>query len=528
MVRRLLRSRILCSFAIPAMLLFAVSPVFAADSGGVAVGTGDLSGWQARIVGNEASPTRLIAVDKQQQTLFLFERHSPLRLAATFSCTTGKAEGDKLVEGDLKTPEGVYFVVRRIGFGLDFKKYGFEAYALNYPNPVDKLRRKTGYGIWIHGRGVPITPNLTEGCVALNNADLTFLGKDLEPGTPVALAHVVNFSSNPTPEDRTILNTLYTKTQGWAKAWAGRSKKFFDYYDAEAYTLAQGESFSAFRQQKERVFKNVSFINIKLDNLQALQGPDYWVTWFQQEYSASNLSSKGVRRLYWQKDKKGELRIVGMEWEPHLFGTLTAGLNNAPISPVSATAEAEVAKTPEALLAVAVTPQAKSAPTTPATPQGTVSMERIPQAVVSDKEPVVVSLAETAKPVPVESKPDVTASAMSGLGDVTVFIETWRTAWEKGDLKGYMACYADDAIQGTRSGSASIRSHKVGLWKKNRPKQVLLTNMRITSKQNMIIVDMQQDYTDSNSFADMGIKTLYLQVKNGLWQIIREDWSLMQ
>ncbi len=551
MVRRVFRSRIPGSLAI-AMLLFAACPAFAADFGLAAkAGTGPGSGWQARTVGNEASPARLIAVDKRQQTLFLFERHSPLRLAATFSCTTGQAEGDKFVEGDLKTPEGVYFVVRRIDSGLDYAKYGYEAYTLNYPNPVDRLRRKSGSGIWIHGRGVPITPNLTEGCVSLNNADLTFLGKDLAPRTPVALAHAVNFSPDPTPEDWGILNTLYTKTHGWAKAWAGRSKKFFDYYDMEAYSIAQGESFSAFRKQKERIFKKVSFIDIKLANLQVLQGPGYWVTWFQQDYRASNLSSKGVRRLYWQKDNKGELRIVGMEWAPHLFGTLTAGLNNAPVSPVSSTAEAKAAKTTERPLAVAAAPQAKPASASPPSPPAAsvpppamasvappapVPAEPKPEVAIPVEEPVAVALVETAKPLTTAAKPDVPAAGPSlgesggkaGPGDVAAFIESWRTAWEKGDLKAYTACYATDAVQGTRSGVSSIRSHKAGLWKKSRPKQVLLTNIRITSKQDIIVADMQQDYTDSRSFADMGIKTLHLRAKDGSWRIIREDWSLMQ
>jgi murein L,D-transpeptidase YafK len=58
-------------------------------------------------------------------------------------------------------------VVSKLEGGLDYEKYGYEAYTLNYPNPIDKLRRKTGYGIWIYGRGVPITPNLTGGCVCL-------------------------------------------------------------------------------------------------------------------------------------------------------------------------------------------------------------------------------------------------------------------------------------------------------------------------------------------------------------------------
>lgn len=471
--------------------------------GAKAASFSDGGGWHVQIAGNEASPQRLIAVDKKQQQLFLLERHSPLKLAGKFACTTGKKPGDKFVEGDLKTPEGVYFVVTRLASGLNFEKYGYEAYTLNYPNPVDKLRRKTGYGIWIHGRGAPITPNLTEGCVSLNNSDLDMLGKNLTPGTPVTLAAGVNVSSAPSPEEQAAIDALHRKTYGWAKAWASKSKTLFDFYDPEAYSLAQGERFSNFKAQKERVFKKVSWIDIKIRNVQALQGPGYWVTWFQQDYKASNLSAKGVRRLYWQKDAKGEFRIVGMEWAPNLSGTLTAGLSHAPISLEKSSLQA-VKTPPPADVHVKKTPPAPNASKAGSTPKRTST-----------------ALAEKSR------GPHATPKGPS-LTDVSVFVESWRRAWEKGDLAAYAACYAKDAVQGSRKGAAAIKAHKNGLWKHSKPKQVVLTNIRIASKQDTITVDMHQSYTDSKSFADMGRKTLYLKAKGNGWSIVREDWSPMQ
>ena len=38
-------------------------------------------------------------------------------------------------------------------------------HTLNYPNPVDGLRGKTGHGIWIHSKGFELVP--TKGCVAI-------------------------------------------------------------------------------------------------------------------------------------------------------------------------------------------------------------------------------------------------------------------------------------------------------------------------------------------------------------------------
>jgi murein L,D-transpeptidase YafK len=233
-----------------------------------------------------------------------------------FVCTTGQKEGDKEVEGDLKTPEGVYFVVRRIDAGLDFTKYGPRAFTLNYPNPVDRMRGKTGFGIWIHGRGEPLVPLQTEGCVAMHNSDLSVLGKALLPGAPVTLTRSFAFTADGTDDDGD-LRKLERNVRDWAEAWSGRSRRFFEFYNQAAYSAAQGESFSVFRAQKERLFAQLPWIRTTVKDIKILPGPDYWVTWFRQEYQAPNLSTGGTRRLYWEKSGT-EFRIVGMEWEPGL------------------------------------------------------------------------------------------------------------------------------------------------------------------------------------------------------------------
>lgn len=491
-----------------------------------ALGPGSASnGWHAVITGHESLPQRLVAVDKREQALLLLEQQSPLRLSAKYTCTTGQNLGDKLVRGDLKTPEGVYFVVSKLTQGLDFEKYGYEAYTLNYPNPVDKLRKKTGYGIWIHGRGVPIEPYITEGCVSLNNQDLAALAKNLTPGTPVTMAENISFTPKASPADKAVIDSLNKRTFEWAKAWAGKSKKLFEFYNPEAYSVAQGESFTAFRAQKERVFKNVSYIDITLRNVQTLAGPGYWVTWFQQDYKASNLSTQGVRRLYWQKDPKGTMRIVGMEWHPQLSGTLSAGINEAPAI------AREVAKpAPEAPVAVAEAPR-QTPPRAEATPVpvAQAAPQKAPQA-----QPPVVPQPEVPTPSVTVARADLTPQARPTSAprpktpDVMAFLETWRLAWEKGDLNAYIACYDEKAVQGGRTGAAAIRTSKRSLWKKSNPKEVVLTNMRITSKQDTVVIDMQQSYTDSNSFADMGIKTIHLALQGNAWRILREDWTPMQ
>ncbi len=275
--------------------------------------------WQAPLV-DEGLPSHLVAVDKHRQSFLFFERKSPLRLKYTFPCTTGQVPGDKQVINDKRTPEGIYFVEYKIASGLDFAEYGGVAYTLNYPNPVDRLRGKTGHGIWIHSKGFGIFPRDTRGCVAIGLQDIDTVGPSLVPGTAVVLAHAVDENNVPQRDDGTA-RYLRHRMQQWSDAWAARSEKMFDFYDGAAYSKAT-EDFGKFRQNKQRLFKMLSFIKIINRDIHVLQGPGYWVTWSEQFYTASNLSTEGVRRLYWQKDAGGEFRIVGMEWTPRDMGML--------------------------------------------------------------------------------------------------------------------------------------------------------------------------------------------------------------
>lgn len=283
-------------------------------------------GWNVVVRDIPGTPPRMVVVDKSVQRLHLYERRSPLTLKETFTCTTGQRTGDKLVSGDRRTPEGIYFVTTKIDKGLDFQEYGGIAHTLNYPNPVDRLRGKTGYGIWIHSKGRPISPLETKGCIAVNLDDIKRLGEDLPLGTAVVVADSVRSDSAGSGTDSAISRMLEKKTRDWNAAWAGRSRGMFDFYMPESYSKAQGENFQAFRAQKERLFGSLAWIQIIHGPVHILQGPDYWVSWFTQYYRAPNLSTEGVRRLYWQPDAQGELRIVGMEWLPMDLGMETAYL----------------------------------------------------------------------------------------------------------------------------------------------------------------------------------------------------------
>ncbi len=148
-----------------------------------------------------------IAVDPSRARLYLFENSaSGMKLIADFYMSVGKLGIDKSVEGDLRTPLGVYFVMNTLDPNALKDLYGAGALPINYPNPYDIRRGKTGGGIWLHG--VPTNqfsraPKATDGCVAVSNPDLLRILNTVEiRTTPVVIAPSLQWinSATPTPE----------------------------------------------------------------------------------------------------------------------------------------------------------------------------------------------------------------------------------------------------------------------------------------------------------------------------------------
>ena len=140
-----------------------------------------------------------LVVHKSRQILSVY-RNGTLteRYAAVFG---QQIRGDKLYEGDLRTPEGLYRVVgkRKHGRWRHFLE-------LDYPNERDReryrsnlrdgripvIRGKTlgiGAGIGIHGSDRPAeqhnATNWTRGCIALANDDVDEIRRLVKLGTPV-------------------------------------------------------------------------------------------------------------------------------------------------------------------------------------------------------------------------------------------------------------------------------------------------------------------------------------------------------
>ncbi len=397
--------------------------------------------WEARISGHPAMPRKFFAVDKDTQTLSLYRCKSPLKVIGSYPCTTGQHPGDKVVEGDLRTPEGVYFIKGRLHRTLDWGLYGNLAYDLNFPNPIDRIKGKTGYGIWVHGRGKKLVPRDTRGCVAMKTDDLRSMGGEMTPGLPVIISSHVTVAEGERA-DTSVLDQAVERVRAWAEAWQDRSEAFFSFYGAEDFNKAHGNSYDAFVRRKEGLFRSHSWIQVMVLDVRALPGPDYLVTYFKQYYRTPGLTSEGIKRLYWRRGEDGVLRIAGREW----------------------------IQTPRTL------------------------DEEYLKRVASEVSPL---------------------------------IETWRAAWERGDMGSYLSLYARDASQGERSGVAAIKEQKAELWAGAPPARVTFGAASYGLDPMGVRVTFDQRYEASNGYSDHGLKELVMAPSDGGWKILSEDWRAL-
>lgn len=276
-------------------------------------GSASAPGWETQVSSHAAVPDLIIGIDKDTQTFYMFTRKSPLEISRKLPCTTGSTAGDKMREGDMRTPEGVYFVEEKVPGKLDFALYGDHAFSLNYPNPVDRLKGKTGHGIWIHGRGKQFVSRDTRGCVALTAQDISALNGHIPFGTPVVIAKKLSWTKEAGSSEQTA-SQLAERVRQWASDWQNKRERFFDYFQPEKFALTEGVSFPQFKSHKMGIFARQPWIHVMVDNVRVLQGPDYWVTTFEQYYRTQDLISAVGKRFYWQKDKDGAWRIVGGEY----------------------------------------------------------------------------------------------------------------------------------------------------------------------------------------------------------------------
>jgi len=258
--------------------------------------------------------TPVILVVKSTQKLYLLSfANNKYELLLKFNCSTGKKDGDKEKPGDLKTPEGVYFITKVIDGRKLPPKYGVRAFVLNYPSWLDKNTGREGNGIWLHGTNKKLVPNDTNGCVVLNNQDLLHLSGYTELHiTPIIIVYKLNSSSWDSFSQES------KKIQDFIFKWKG----YWEKKDINQYMSCYSKSFKSenldwqsFKSKKMDLNKRYQNINVILEDLRVFKFKDVILVSFLQDYYSNKYNCFGLKRLY-LKNEGGDWKIIIEQWIP--------------------------------------------------------------------------------------------------------------------------------------------------------------------------------------------------------------------
>lgn len=184
-----------------------------------------------------------IAVDTSRHRLYLFERTpAGLRLVSDHYISVGKSGIEKRLEGDQRTPLGVYFTTSRLEGRQLGELYGSGALTLNYPNEVDRLKGRTGSGIWLHGTPssqYARAPLSTDGCIVLSNSDMQQLMQTVAAhGTPVVIADRLDWIE-PHQAERASRGLGEALRHWWQARDAGDAERLAGFYASPAQPMAE-------------------------------------------------------------------------------------------------------------------------------------------------------------------------------------------------------------------------------------------------------------------------------------------------
>jgi len=259
----------------------------------------------------------VILAEMETGRFFLFENEAGKpKVLDDFYMTIGKDGYGKQVEGDNKTPLGVYRVTHEIAGKTLPDLYGSGAFPVNYPNKVDKWRRRTGYGIWLHGTPSETysrAPYATEGCFVLSNEDYETVAPKIRSADRPRVVLTKNITWLTAEAHEEKRQTLLAKVNAWAQDWESLDvSRYLNNYDRRDFQFGQ-KNFSSWSKRKRQIGAGKTFIQLGLDIKGLFMYPgekDMFMVDFRQSYLSNNHQSQTNKKQYWRQNSKGEWKIV--------------------------------------------------------------------------------------------------------------------------------------------------------------------------------------------------------------------------
>ncbi|MDP2263378.1 MAG: L,D-transpeptidase [Hydrogenophaga sp.] len=267
-----------------------------------------------------------IAVDASRSRLYLFENLAAtqpggdstprLRLLGDYYISVGLSGIDKSVEGDKRTPLGVYYITSNLKADNLPDLYGVGALPINYPNALDLQRGKTGSGIWLHGtprEQFVRAPQASDGCVVLSNPDLQRLLATVQiRTTPVVIAPELHWvdPSALEGERRTFEDALEAWRMVKSSSDLDRLKGFYS-----ARFANQGRDLAQWWPRVENEARSSGARELQLKDVSILRWRDREDTMVVTFGEVAVGQTRGVtKRQYWMRERD--------QWKIFFEGTI--------------------------------------------------------------------------------------------------------------------------------------------------------------------------------------------------------------
>ena len=242
----------------------------------------------------------ILVCQKDMKNLKLYSKNGKgFKEEFSGSVFIGKGKGDKSVEGDLKTPVGTYELTNKLSKNLD-PFYGPMAFVTSYPNAYDKLQKKKGHGIWIHG--LPKNgdrDDFTQGCIALENGNIKKLNKKFDFKNSILMIEEKGKTKVSAEEISTVLSQMYQ----WKESWKNSDIDTYLSFYSDEFRKYNGMRFEQFKSYKRRLFsrnesKQIQFEDINIMPYPNLKAKKIFKVMMKQNYQTKNYKSRDVKELY--------------------------------------------------------------------------------------------------------------------------------------------------------------------------------------------------------------------------------------
>ena len=273
----------------------------------------------AALIYYERPGATVFIVDKSGCAIHVFQYQGHWNKVREFACTTGKLNGEKDREGDLKTPTGLYQMskvwtgeqlFRRHGSSASI--YGVGAFELNYPNYLDKVwYQKDGDGIWLHGTDKP-QPEATRGCIATTNENWSALAQFIElRQTPFIVEETMTYL----PEETIVQvrRELLKFIEEWRSAWESNPTERYLTFYSERFKTPEFD-YPQWSRFKQRINQRNQNRRVTVEELSIFQAKGIYHIAFIQRYDSSRTKSRGKKYVYVVQEQ-GRYQIISERWE---------------------------------------------------------------------------------------------------------------------------------------------------------------------------------------------------------------------